>query len=69
MDRSDAQIEVGSIWKSSNVGHPPSHYRVLSTTVNKVKVLNITRRGPRQHRAKIYMIPLENFRMHHQCVD
>lgn len=59
-------IVVGSVWESTNWGHPPSRYRVLAVTPLRVKVLNVTRRGSRQHKHKVYMIPIANWSAHHR---
>lgn len=66
MAQRSTPITVGSEWESTNPGHPPSRYRVLAVTSRCVKVLNVTRRGSRQHKHKTYMIPLPNFRAHHR---
>lgn len=58
------EVVEGSIWVSSNLGHPPSTLRVLKVSASSAKVRNITRRGSKQHRGKTYTIPLDCFRVH-----
>lgn len=58
------EVVEGSIRVSSIPGHPPSAPRILKVSASSAKMPNITRHGSKQHRGKIYTIPLGCFRVH-----
>lgn len=50
-------IEPGQIWRSVNRGHTPQTYRVVRCNGRTVQLFNISR-GQKQHRHRVYTLPV-----------
>lgn len=59
------ELMVGSVWRSTNPGHPPETVKIVGVNHYTVRVRNIDK-ASRQHRHRLYSIPRHWFLSRHQ---